>query len=118
MTIGAMCLLPPFPVLCPGATRCRTACLCYAVYCADETSSVLADHLRPFPASADTVCREEARKGRRTGVDQTHPQALLLPGDYRASVVGTVTAQLRFLLSTLLLDTKHDATDRFIRDPP
>ena len=26
----------------------------------------------------------------------------------------TVTAQLRFLLSTLLLDMKHDATDRFM----
>ena len=28
----------------------------------------------------------------------------------------TATAQLRFLLSTLLLDMKHDATDRFMRD--
>jgi hypothetical protein len=28
----------------------------------------------------------------------------------------TVTAQLSFLLSTLLLEMKHDATDRFMRD--
>ena len=28
----------------------------------------------------------------------------------------TVAAQLRFLLSTLLLDMTHDATDRFMRD--
>jgi hypothetical protein len=33
-----------------------------------------------------------------------------------ASVVGIVTAQLRILLPTLLLDMKHDATDRFMRD--
>ena len=31
--------------------------------------------------------------------------------------LGTVTAQLYFLLSSLLLDMKHDATDRFMRDP-
>jgi hypothetical protein len=45
-----------------------------------------------------------------------HPQALLLQGHHRASVVGKVPVQLHFLLSTLLLDMKHDATDRFIRD--
>jgi hypothetical protein len=28
----------------------------------------------------------------------------------------TVAAQLRFLLSTLLLDMTHDATNRFMRD--
>jgi hypothetical protein len=48
--------------------------------------------------------------------DHSHPQALVLPGHHRASVVGTGTAQLRFLLFTLLVDMKHDATDRFMRD--
>jgi hypothetical protein len=48
--------------------------------------------------------------------NHTELQALLLPGRIRASVVGIVTAQLRILLSTLLLDMKHDATNRFIRD--
>jgi hypothetical protein len=48
--------------------------------------------------------------------DHTHLQALLLPGRHRASVVGIVTAQLRILRSTLLLDMKLNATDRFMRD--
>jgi hypothetical protein len=50
--------------------------------------------------------------------DHTHPRALLLPGHHRASVVGTVPVQLSFLLSTLLLDRKHDATDRFMSRHP
>ncbi len=48
--------------------------------------------------------------------NHTDLQALLLPERHRASVVGIVTAQLRFLLSTLLVDMKQDATDRFMRD--
>ena len=60
--------------------------------------------------------REEARKGRCACGPHKHPQALLLPGRHRASVVGKVPVQLRFFLSTLLLDMKHDATDRFRRD--
>ena len=48
--------------------------------------------------------------------DHTDLQALLLSGRNRASVVEIETAQLRILLSTLLLDMKHDATDRFMRD--
>jgi hypothetical protein len=43
-------------------------------------------------------------------------QALLLPGRHRASVVGKVPVALRFLLSTLLMHMKKNATDRFIRD--
>jgi hypothetical protein len=42
--------------------------------------------------------------------------SLLLPGRHDASIVGTVTVQLSFLLSTLLLDMMHDATDRFMGD--
>ena len=42
--------------------------------------------------------------------------ALLLPGYHRSSVVGTVPEPLRFLLSTLLMPMKKDATDRFMRD--
>jgi hypothetical protein len=30
-TMRPLCL-PPFPVSCPGAIRCRTACLCYACF--------------------------------------------------------------------------------------
>jgi hypothetical protein len=83
--------------------------------CADETSSVqwpicvLCLHLQ-------TLRREDARKGRGAGGDHAHPQALLLPGRHYASVGGTVPVELRFWLSTLLLDMKHDATDRFMRD--
>ena len=62
------------------------------------------------------LCREDARKGRCAGGDHAHPQALLLPGCHRASVLGTITAQLSFLLSILLLNMMHDATDRFMRD--
>jgi hypothetical protein len=40
----------------------------------------------------------------------------VLSGQHHLSVIGTVTVQLRFLLFTLLLDMKHDATDRFMRD--
>ena len=51
------------------------------------------------------------------GVYRWGPYAnLLLPGRHHASIVGTVTLQLSFLLSTLLLDMKHDAADRFMRD--
>jgi hypothetical protein len=48
--------------------------------------------------------------------DHAHPQALLLPRRHQTSVEGTVPVLLRFLLSTLLLDMKHEATDRFMRD--
>ena len=75
------------------------------------------DHLRPFPAPVETA-QGDARKGRCAGGDHPHPQALLLPGRYRASVVGKVTAHLRFVLYTLLLDMKHDATDRFMNRHP
>jgi hypothetical protein len=63
-----------------------------------------------------TLRREYERKGRCAGRDHAHLQALVLPGYHSASVEGTVTAQLRFLLSRLFLDMKHDATDRFMRD--
>ena len=43
-------------------------------------------------------------------------QALLLPGYHRAFVVGKVPGPLRFLLSTLLISMKKNATDRFMRD--
>jgi len=43
-------------------------------------------------------------------------QALLLPERHRASVVGKVPVPLRFLLSTLLMRMKKNATDRFMRD--
>ena len=107
--------LPPFPVICrPGATRCCTVLLCYAC-CVPMRLATHIDHLRPFPAPVDTAqgrCKERSmcRWGPRRS------QALLLPGHYRASVVGTVPVPLRFLLSTLLLDMKHNATDRFMRD--
>jgi hypothetical protein len=29
---SATVVLPPFPVSCPGAIRCRTACFCYAFF--------------------------------------------------------------------------------------
>jgi hypothetical protein len=40
----------------------------------------------------------------------------ILPTSKIATTLGMVTLQLRFLLPTLLLDMKHDATDRFMRD--
>jgi hypothetical protein len=90
----------------------RLPLLC--LLCADETSrvqltlSVVSLHLQ-------TLRREDAKKG-RCAWDHAHPPALLLPGRHRASVVGKVPVELRFLLSTLLLDMKHDATDCFMRD--
>src|SRR6266566_3514994 len=59
-----------------------------------------------------TTCR----KGRCAGGDHAHLQSLLLPGCHRASVVGKVPVPLRFLLSTLLMPMKKNATDRFMRD--
>jgi hypothetical protein len=108
--------LPPFPALCPSATRCRTAFLCYACF-ADETCSAQWTICGPFPVPADTA-QEDAREGRCAGGDHAHPQALLLPGRHRASVVGTVTVRVRFLLYTLHMDMKHDATDRFMSRHP
>src|SRR5947209_6915754 len=64
-----------------------------------------------------TPRREEARKGRWAGGDYVYPQALLLPGRHLASVGGTGPLPLHFLPSTLLLDMKDEATDRFVRDP-
>ena len=49
-------------------------------------------------------------------MDHTHLQARVLPRRHCASVLRRVTVQLGFLLSTLLQDMKHDATDRFMRD--
>jgi hypothetical protein len=61
-------------------------------------------------------CCHRARKARSAGVYHTYLQALLLSGQHRISVIGTGTVHLGFLLSTLPLDTKHDATDCFMRD--
>ena|SRR2546430_295538 len=63
-----------------------------------------------------TLHREDAKKGRCAGGDHVHLQALLLPGRHRASVVGTVPVQLRFLLPALLMRMKKNATDHFMRD--
>ena len=48
--------------------------------------------------------------------DHAHLPALLLPGCHRAWVAGTEPVPLRFLLSTLLMRMKKNATDRFMRD--
>jgi len=111
-TIDPACRLIPSPVQAlPVVVPPSYATL----LCADETSSaqgticVLSLHLL-------TLRREDARKGRGAGGDHAHPQALLLPGRHRASVGGKVPVELRFWLPTLLLDMKHDATDRFMRD--
>jgi len=74
------------------------------------------DYLRPFPARVNTAQGRYKEWSRCADGNNTHPQALLLPGRYRASIGGTVTAQLRFLLSTPLLDMKHDAANCFMRD--
>ena len=73
------------------------------------------DHLHPS-LYLQTLRREDARKGRCTDRDHAHPQALLLPGHHRAPVLGKVTVQSSFLLTTLLLNMEYDATDRFMRD--
>jgi len=73
------------------------------------------DYLRPLPAPADTAQgRYKERSMCRWGPHAS--AALLLPGCHRASVEGKAPVPLRFWLSTLLLDMKHDATDRFMRD--
>jgi hypothetical protein len=59
-----------------------------------------------------TQCKEEARKGRGAGGDQSS----LLPGRDRASIGGTGPVPLCFLLSTRLLHMKQEAADRFMRD--
>ncbi len=81
----------------------------------DETSSTRWTLCLP-PLNLQTRLGEEARKGRGAGGDHVHLPALLLPGRHRASVAGTGPVPLRFLLSTPLLDMKHDAADRFMRD--
>ena len=84
-------------------------CCTHETSSAQWTISVVSLHLQ-------TLGREDARKGRWAGGDHAHLQALLLPERHRASVGGTGPVQLSFLLSTRLLDMKHDATDRFMRD--
>jgi hypothetical protein len=83
--------------------------------CADETSSAQWT-ICVLSLLLPTLRREDARKGRGAGGDHAHRQALVRPGRHRASVGGKVPVALPFLLSTLLLDMKHDATDRFMRD--
>jgi hypothetical protein len=87
------------------------------LFCVNETSSAQRAIYAPFPAPAETAQGRCKERSMRRGI-LAHLQALLLPGRYRASVVGTVPAQLRFLLYTLLLDLKHDATDRFMNRHP
>ena len=83
--------------------------------CADETSSA-----QWTSCVLPRTCRQYA--GKRQGkvavqvATHAHVQALLLPGCHRASVVGKVPVPLRFLLSTLLMRMKKNATDRFMRD--
>ena len=86
------------------------------LWCADETSSAQGTIGVPS-LHLLTLRREEARKGRWAGGDHAHPQALLPSGHHRASVGGTGPVPLRFWPSTLLLHMKHEATDRFRRDP-
>ena len=95
------------------AVFCRPLSRCYPLSyyppvlrlcCADGAISVPSLDLQ-------TLHREDARKGRCAGGDNTHPQALLLPGRHRVSVVEKVTVQLSFFP-----DMKHEATDRFMRD--
>jgi hypothetical protein len=86
-----------------------------SLLCADETSSAQWTICVPS-LQLQTLRREEARKGRCAGGDHVHLQALLLPGRHRASVGGTVPVPSRFLLSTLLMRMKKNATDRFMRD--
>ncbi len=60
----------------------------------------------------------QGKVDRYAGGNHVQLHALLLPGSYRSPVVRTVTAQVRFLLYTPLLDMKHDATGHFtIRHP-
>jgi len=86
------------------------------LWCAEETSSAQWTICLPT-LHLQTRRREEARKGRGAGGDHAHPQALLPSGHHRASVGGTGPVPLRFWPSTLLLHMKHEATDRFRRDP-
>ena len=71
----------------------RPLLLC--LLCADETSNALWIIWIPFPALIDTA---QGRYEERS--------ALLLPGHYCASVVGTVSVWLRVLLSILLMSIK------------
>src|SRR5947209_16481134 len=105
--------LPPFPVLCPDANRCCSADLCYA--CGVQMRSAA----QIGPASALPCYHHVEKRQGKVEVQgrTTRPlQVLLLLGCQRASNGGIVTVKLSFLLSTLLLEMKHDATDRFMRD--
>jgi hypothetical protein len=83
--------------------------------CADETSDT-----RWTICVLSCTCRHCAGKRQETvdvQVATTHMcQALLLPGYHRISIVGKAPGPLRFLLSTLLISMKKNATDRFMRD--
>jgi hypothetical protein len=86
--------LPPSPVPCPDATRCRTAYLCNAF--SVSTGRVVHDGSSPsFPAPA-YAARGRCKERLICSGDHTLPQALLL--------------------SIVFLDMKHNATDRFMRD--
>ncbi len=106
----------PFPALCPGARRCRTTLIGYA--CGVPTGP--AAHDGPS-ASLPCTCRHRAgkRQGKVDGqVGTTCIRKLSrLSGRHLASVGGTGPVPLHFLPSTLLLDMKYEATDRFVRDP-
>jgi len=105
--------LPPFPVLCPDANRCCTADLCYAC-CVQMRSAAQIGPSAPLPCYHHV----EKRQGKvEVQGRTTRPlQALLLLGCQRASNGGIVTVKLSFLLSTLLLDMKHDAANHFMED--
>jgi hypothetical protein len=101
-----------FLVQCPGATRCRTVCLRYTCFISMRPAAH-SGQTASFPASGETG-KKVASKSRGVDGDKVSLPALLLPERHRASAVGTVPVSLRVLLSTLLLDIKDDAMDRFM----
>lgn len=109
---------PSIGPACRPLSRCYPLSYCPPVLhlcCAGGTGSAQWAICVPS-LDLQTRRREDARNGRCAGGDHTHPQALMLPGRHRVSVVEKVTVQLSFFLDRLLLDMKHDATDRFMRD--
>jgi len=106
--------LSPFPASGPGTTRCCTALLCYAC-CVPMRSAAHSGPAASFPAPVDSMqgrCKERSR-------------CRLRPRTCASSLAARISSRLchrkvpiplRFLLSTLLMRMKKNATDRFMRD--
>ena len=67
MAIWPLCLLPPFPVPCPDAIRCRTVLLCYTCFVAMGSVA----HNGPSPSCPYTYIRSIGKMQRKEAGQQS-----------------------------------------------